>query len=198
MAFLPFSSRAKAWEPKAQALRGLTTDRRDGLVDPWALASRVGLRVVPATPEVMTSLGADERMHLLGSGSSSWSGGVYPQPLPDGTFLCILNPTHSHRRNKITLMEEICHTHLRHVPTRLVLSKGGVEVRDYNKAQEEEAYGIGAAVLLPWPPFFTRLNGGACAEDIAENFEVTPQLVHYRIKICGAWRLYQSRQNARA
>lgn len=66
--------------------------------------------------------------HLLGEGRHHWSGGVYPIPLPDGTYLCILNPTHSEHRNKITLMEEIAHQFLKHVPSRVLLLADSIGV----------------------------------------------------------------------
>jgi Zn-dependent peptidase ImmA (M78 family) len=105
----------------------------------------------------------------------------------------MLNPDQSHRRQKITLMEEICHSFLGHSPTVLSLS-GESRYRDFNEEQEREAYGIGAAVLLPWRLFFPMLNGGARGDELAEAFDVTRELVLYRIKICGASSLYSKRQ----
>lgn len=61
------------------------------------------------------------------------------------------------------------------------------------KAQEEEAFGIGAAVLLPWSLFFASINSGRPVEEMAEEFEVSQELIRYRIKICGAARLYKLR-----
>jgi hypothetical protein len=78
-----------------------------------------------------------------------------------------------------------------------VLLADGIEVRDYDKSQEEEAYGIGAAALLPWQSFFKSLNAGRTVDELAETHEVTPDLISYRIKITGAYRLYQARQRAK-
>lgn len=39
---------------------------------------------------------------------------------------------------------------LRHSPTGLVRSVDGLCMRSYDKAQEEEAFGVGAATLIPW------------------------------------------------
>jgi Zn-dependent peptidase ImmA (M78 family) len=122
-----------------------------------------------------------------------WSGGVLPKPLPNGRFICILNPTHHRRRNKITLMEEIVHVYRKHVPTGLRGIMPGLRVREYNKAQEMEAYGVGAAVLLPWSSFYYSLNSGRPIQEMAECYDVTMQLIQYRIKITGATNLYRSR-----
>jgi len=195
--FAPFSKRGKAWEPLAVGLRRLVKVGADDLLDPWLLAAKVGLTVMDGHAAI-SNLSREEQAHLLGAGSDDWSGGVYPMPLPDGTRLCILNPKHSRRRNKITLMEEISHTYLKHKPSGLVLVSDGIQVRDYNKSQEEEAYGVGAATLLPWQTFFRALNSGHTVEKLAEDYDVTTALVTYRIKITGAYNVYQSRQRRRA
>ena len=195
--FLPFSTRAKVWEPIALAIRQLAQIGPGDLLNPWHLAPEVGLRVIDGHT-ALDSLTSDDRTSLLGAGGHKWSGGVFPQPLPDGTFLCILNPTHSVHRNKITLMEEIVHRYLQHKPSQLTMVAEGCRVRDYNKACEEEAYGVGAAALLPWHTFFPAVNGGQTIEELAEASEVTPQLIAYRIKITGAFRLYRARQQQHA
>lgn len=191
--FFPFSAQAKSWEPVALALRKLGGAGPRNLLDPWLLAPKVGLRVIDSRA-ALKSLSLAERGHLLSAGRRSWSGGVYPNPLPDGTRICILNPAHSRRRNKITLMEEIVHVYRTHVPSGFKRLSEGVEVRDYNKHQEAEAYGIGAAALMPWANFFQAVNKGATVDELAEHYDVTRDLIEYRIKITGAYRLYRARQ----
>jgi hypothetical protein len=191
--FTPFSKRAKLWEPTALGLRKLLGLGLEDPLDPWQLAPKVGLRVVDEQT-VRGLLDGEDRAHLLDTGSHCWSGGVYPTPLPDGNLLCILNPTHSHRRSKITLMEEIVHTHLKHKPTKLVIVADGIQVRNYDRSQEEEAYGVGAAALVPWRPLFAALNGSRTINELAEQLDLSTDLIGYRIKIAGAHRLYQARQ----
>lgn len=194
--FLPWSERSKGWEPHAEKLRRLVPHKYGdpNSFDPWELAPRVSLHVVECQ---FLGLTPEERAHMTGLASSHWSGGVFAKPLPDGRHVCILNPSHPHRRNKITLMEEICHCFLGHTPTQMVVS-GDMRFRDFNKGQEEEAYGVGAAVLLPWRLFYTFLDKGSTRDELAEEFDVTPDLVAYRIKICGASHLYTARQRRRA
>jgi hypothetical protein len=163
--------------------------------DPFDLAPKLGLKVVKDFS--LGGLNQHDRRHLEAVGSRDWSGGVYPVPLPDGSRLCVLNPFQTARRHRITLMEEICHCYFGHQPTALLINSQGLLVRDYDTKQEAEAYGVGAAVLLPWALFFPRLNGGAAIEDLSEEFDVTTQLVEYRIKICGATALFRSRQRHR-
>lgn len=192
----PFSKRGREWEPIGLELRGLLSLQIRDRLDPWKLAERIGLMVFDGQA-ALTRIGEEERSHLLGPGQSCWSGGVFPTPLPDGRYLCILNPNHSHRRNKITLMEEVVHTHRKHRPSGLAFADDGVKVRHYDKKQEEEAYGVGAAALLPWRPFFLGVNRGRTIDELAEDYDVTPDLVKYRINITGAYNLYRARQRSR-
>lgn len=194
--FLPFSRRGRRWEPHALNIRGIARDAsRDEWFDPFALAPHVGLTVI--RDYIFDTLEGDDKDHMRMVGANDWSGGVYPQPLPDGSRLCILNPYQSERRRRITLMEEISHCYLKHQPTTLLLNSEGLLVRDFDKRQEEEAYGVGAAVLLPWKFFFPKLNKGEGIEELAEVFDVTQQLVMYRIKICGATALFKARSRSR-
>jgi IrrE N-terminal-like domain len=190
--FVPFSDASRLWEPRAEELRGMVPPSPRGTLafDPWQLAPQVGLRVIECTFAGLTETEQNYMKSLCGD---HWSGGLVPTRLPDGTRLCMLNPDQSRRRQKITLMEEISHSFLGHSPT--VLSKSGESrYRDFNKKQEQEAYGVGAAVLLPWRLFFPMLNGGDSFDCLSKAFDVTRELVQYRIKVCGASSLYSKRQ----
>lgn len=160
------------------------------VLDPFALAPKVALTLMELA-EVPIDEGL--RSYLMNGAGDHWSGGVYPIPLPDGTYLCILNPTHDIKRRRITLMEEITHVFMRHAPTGVRKLAGGLAVRDYDIAQEREAYGIGAAALLPWVSFFRELNAGLSIEAIAVNYGISTALVSYRISITGATNLYKAR-----
>jgi hypothetical protein len=194
---LPFSNRARKWEPHANTLRGMQHLADDELLDPYELAPAVGLMVVDAA-EVCQLLPREVSNRILKIRKDAWSGGVLARPLlPDGSRICILNPTHNPRRKKMTLMEEIAHVHLDHTPSELRRQVDGLRTRTYNKEQEEEAFGVGAAALLPWRDFFNEVNGGSCIEELAEKYDVSPALVKYRIQITAAFKLYHARQRAK-
>src|SRR5690606_31147 len=131
------------------------------------------------------------RGHLLGAGKDLWSGGAASLPLPDGRRLIILNPTHGRNRHNATLMEEICHVFLGHKPSRLAIEKktkdGRVIARDYNPEIEEEAYGTGAAALVPYIALKKFVEDGKSSAEIARHFGVSRALVEYRIKISRLW-----------
>jgi len=192
--FLPFSDRSRRWEPKAQRLRGLLRLRAEDILDPFELAPKVGLTLM-AFSEV--PIENDLHTYLLDGAGDHWSAGVYGETLPDGTYLCILNPVHDIRRRRITLMEEISHIFLQHRPTTVRNIGAGLSSRDYLQSEEEEAYGVGAAAIMPWTSFFHDLNEGLAVEEIAEKYGVSTALVTYRISITGATNLHRSRQKAR-
>lgn len=192
LVFLPFSKRAKGWETHGLDLRRIACVKTGELLDPWTLAPRIGLHVFDGAAALALLPPSDAS--LLRERVSAWSGGVYRCALPDGSYLCILNPDHPRRRNRITLMEEICHTHLKHHATKVTLQENGLRVRDYDANQEADAYGVGAAALLPWSTFFGAINSGMSVASIAEKYDVTTQLVEYRVKTSGAYSLFRKRQ----
>lgn len=192
MLFLPFSERAKAWERIALELRRLAQLRNGEAANPEILAERVGLHLVDAH-WAMEDFSTADREHLMVTRSDAWSGGVLPKALPNGKYICILNPNHLRRRNRITLMEEVVHIYRGHTPTGLRELLPGLRVRDYDKNQETEAYGVGAAVLLPWSQFFGEINAGKSMYELSETFDVTEALIEYRIKVTGATNLYRNR-----
>ena len=193
---LPFSAKGKRWEPHGQALRRLLSLSPHQLLDPFALAGKVGLKLVDVC-ELCEQIGPEITELVLVKDKDGWSGGVFARPLPDGKRVCILNSTHGGRRTKVTLMEEIAHVHLKHKPTGLMRSADGLRMRNYDKTQEEDAYGVGAAALLPWASFFRAINKGTTVNELAEEYDLSEQLIRYRIQITGAHRLYQARQQAR-
>lgn len=97
----------------------------------------------------------------------------------------------------MTLMEEISHIHMDHVPSGVSYDVAGVRFRDYHGDQEKEAYGIGSAALLPWQTFLPALKAGKSIEELSEMYDVTTDLVKYRIKITAASNLYKARARER-
>jgi Zn-dependent peptidase ImmA (M78 family) len=139
--------------------------------------------------------------------------------LPNGWRLVILNPAQGLHRNRATLMEEISHVFLGHKANRLAvavndnesrrsgkrrkeknrsdpLQGDGTETkvlaRDYNKSDEEAAYAIGAAALVPYAVLRQLVFDGRAADQIARRFRVSRQLVEYRIKVTHLWQTYKS------
>ena len=69
--------------------------------------------------------------------------------------------------------------------------------RDYNKADEEAAYAVGAAALVPYAHLRKLVLAGRNANEIARRFGVSRQLVEYRIKVTHLWADYKGASTSR-
>ena len=200
---LPPSEKRKQFELRALALRDFAGVQPDDALDPFALAEFARLLVVDF--DQIKDLSAESRAHLLGNGMNDWSGGACSRPLPNGWRIVILNPAHGRQRNRATLMEEISHVFLGHQANRLAVVvseplahaplKGErtskILTRDYNKSDEEEAYAVGAAALVPYAALRRLVFAGRTAEEIARRFRVSTPLAEYRIKVTHLWAAYK-------
>lgn len=191
---MPPTDKGRQYEIRAIGLRefaGLRNDKEP--LDPFALARYAKLLVVPFE-SIKDLLPEDIIEHLLGAGSDKWSGGASGLPLPNGQKLIILNPTHSPTRHQATLMEEIAHVFLGHRPSRLAIknyNKDGQEIaRDYRPEIEEQAYSVGAAALVPFPALRDFIREGKTSRQIARHFNVSRELIEYRMKVSRLWQNY--------
>lgn len=188
---LPPGEKWRNFELKAMALRDFARVRPDVSLNPFDLAQFANLMVVEF--EQLKGLSERARQHLLGPASEAWSGGACT--LPDGMKLVILNPNHGAARTKATLMEEICHVFLAHQPNRLSVvtkdERGKVMNRDYRQTDEEEAYGVGAAALVPYATLKRLLLQGKTSREIGVHFRVSRELVEYRMKVTHLWREFK-------
>ena len=215
---LPPTEKRKQYELRALALRDFAGTREHDPLDPFALAQFAKLMVVDF--DQVKGLSPESRAHLLGPAAEEWSGGACSRPLPNGWRIVILNPAHGTHRNRATLMEEISHVFLGHQPNRLAVIGGNPTVRegatnrtamiggnptvregatthpaaarDYNKSDEEAAYAVGAAALVPYQSLRRFVLEGRTADQIARKFGVSRQLVEYRIKVTHLWADYKS------
>lgn len=189
---LPPGEKWRTFELKALALRDFAGVKPDFPLDPFELARFANLIVVNF--DQINDLSEGAREHLLGAAADAWSGGACT--LPNGMKLVILNPNHGRARTNATLMEEICHVFLGHEPNRLsVVTKdelGRVLNRDYRKADEEAAYGVGAAALVPFRALKKFVYTGKTSAEIARHFRVSRELVEYRLKVTRLWADYKS------
>jgi uncharacterized protein DUF955 len=199
---LPPTDKRKQFELRALGLRDFAGVAADQPLDPFALAEFARLLVVDF--DSIEGLSPESRAHLLGDAADEWSGGACSRPLPDGWKLVILNPAHGKQRNRATLMEEVAHVFLGHAPNRLavVSSASGEQkrilTRDYNHDDEEAAYAVGAAALVPYAVLRRFVMAGRPAGEIARHFRVSRQLVEYRIKVTHLWAEYKDASAVRA
>jgi hypothetical protein len=204
---LPPGEKRKQFELRALGLRDFAGVASAQSLDPFKLAEFAKLLVVDFNS--IEGLSPESRAHLLGDAADEWSGGACSRPLPNGWRLVILNPAHGQQRNRATLMEEVAHVFLGHQPNRLaVISKDPVVrdgaaskqtlARDYNHDDEEAAYAVGAAALVPYEALRRFVVRGRRSSEIARHFGVSRQLVEYRIKVTHLWKEYKAASTSRA
>jgi hypothetical protein len=190
---LPPGEKWRQFELYALGFRDFADVRFDAPLDPFRLASFANLLVVHF--DQIKGLTPEVREHLLGEASEKWSGGACSIPLPNGRKIVILNPNHGRKRTNATLMEEVSHVFLGHQPSRLKVvaetSSGQTISREYRKADEEAAYGTGAAALVPYSALRRFLLAGQTSQQIARHFNVSRELVEYRLKVTRLWKTYR-------
>jgi hypothetical protein len=171
----PSVGRWRLYERSALQIRdfaGLSVHAR---LDPWQLAEMLELRVIGLGE--LSGISQEAKDRLLHGGA--WSGGA-TGPLADGSYLILLNSAQGAGRQAATLMEEICHILFGHRPTTIASWMDGG--RDFDRLKEEEAYGVGAAALLPYFALKESLTRGHSFQAIARRFGVSMPLVGYRAK----------------
>jgi hypothetical protein len=192
---LPPSAKRRVHERIALKIREFAGVAIDQILNPWELAPYVKLKVVNIRD--IQGLSEDARKQLLRMDGKGWSGGA-SRPLPNGWRLVFLNPTHGKERQAATLMEECCHVILGHSPTRLRTEQAGenINFRNFDDNQEEVAYAVGAAALVPFFALKHAVKTGLSSNKIARRFAVSRELVEYRIKVCGLWQEYKQLQKS--
>jgi Zn-dependent peptidase ImmA (M78 family) len=119
--------------------------------------------------------------YFRGRGKGRWSG--LALPVGDGRVLVLYNDAHPITRIRATLMEEYFHIVLGHQPSEIRLLSGANGHRTHDKNTESEAYGSGAAALVPYRPLRAMHGDGVSPAKIAAHFEVSRDLVYYRLKV---------------
>jgi hypothetical protein len=193
---LPPSAKRRVYERVALKLREFAGVSLDQPLNPWNLAPYIKLRITDIND--IQGFTEETRNALLGDMGKRWSGGA-SRPLSDGSRLVFLNPNHTREQQAATLMEEICHIILGHAPTRLTLAdeiKTSIHFNNFGENQEEVAYAIGTAALVPYFTLRTSIQAGLSAERIARQFLVSRSLVEYRIKVCRLWSEYKERSRS--
>ena len=187
---LPPTAKRRVHERIALKIREFAGVAIDQVLNPWELAPYVKLKVMNIRD--VQGLSEDAKRQLLRMDGKGWSGGA-SRPLPNGWRLVFLNPTHGRERQAATLMEEVCHVILGHSPTRLRTEHSDEQInfRNFDENQEEVAYAVGAAALVPYFALKHAVQAKLPSDKIARRFAVSRELVEYRIKVCRLWEEYK-------
>ncbi len=170
-------------EQYAGAIRERLRLTQFDILDPWKLADALPAHVFYLEDVVSPEL-------ALKASQANWDGFAFQFPR-ESILMVILNSAKPVTRQSATLMEELSHGLLGHVPSRLQEDPHtGLLRRDYNKVQEREAYGLGATILLPKELVEREVKRGLYAGEIALERGCSAALVEYRIKRCHLWRRY--------
>lgn len=155
------------------------------VVDPWRLADEV-----PAHPFYPEDI-LDDPVRCSALQRVEWDGFGFCYP-DDPTLMVLLNSGRPQTRQAATLMEELAHQILRHRPSKLYTDPvTSLLRRNFNQAQEHEAYDLGATVLLPKELIQREVNSGRTAIEISLDRGCSQRLVEYRIQRCRLWDRYQ-------
>lgn len=132
--------------------------------------------------------------HLRGPGASKWSG--IAVRVDNEVDIVVYNDTHPMNRVRATLMEEFFHVWLDHPRSSLkVFSDAG---RTYNPQIEVEAYGCGAASLLPYAGLKAKIAEGWSVREVARHFRVSAELVSFRAKVTRTYKALLSNERRQA
>jgi len=129
--------------------------------------------------------------YLTGKGSDDWSAMSVPLNLAEDRWAIVRNDTHLIGRQRVTYLEECWHILLGHKLTK-VAKIGSAFGRTYESSEEHDAYYLASATLLPEVAVAEAVDKGKTANEIADLFGTSPELVEYRIKRMGLWRVYKS------
>jgi hypothetical protein len=147
---------------------------------PWAYADSLGAMVFGADE---LELEPEHAFQLLHRDRDSWSGMTLHE---EGTHVVVLNSAHPRTRQTATLMHEIAHIMLGHVPADVSVSPSGlVLLSDYSADQEQEADWLGAALLLPEAVLLDGRSRGLSIATIAEAYGVSDVLCQWRSRMTG-------------
>lgn len=171
---------------KAQAERTAISVRQElglGEMDalcPWKYAKHLGIEMLD-----FDKLGLSEanQNQLITKDPKSWSGMTLR--LGEVTGI-VLNPKHSIARQKSTLMHELAHFSLKHVPARVEVSASKLMLlSDYSDEQETEADWLGFTMLLPRELLYQLRKDGKSAKQIAKELQISEDVCTYRLRMTG-------------
>lgn len=137
-------------------------------------------------------LPVEDKAKLDAMSAKVWSGAA--KKMPNGQLQIMLNPNQTLERMNVTVFEEIAHDYLNHVPS--ALNETGVPGRSYDRQQEDEAYWVAAATLLPSRVVAQAVWKGTPGAVVAARYGVSVELFEFRVKRLNLWSRYAVRISA--
>lgn len=172
-----FKSKSENLAEEARRSLGLQPIDR---LDPWRYADLLNVTVVGAEA---LDLAPEYAQQLLVADPDSWSGMTLCHI---GETMVVLNSAQGRERQCSTLMHELAHIRLGHVPANVQISETGMLLlSDYSDVQEDEADWLMGALLLPRVALLRARARGDSAEKIAKAYAVSKDLCVWRLRMTG-------------
>lgn len=172
-----FKSKAERLSEEARSTLGLRPPDR---LDPWAFADSLEVAVIGADT---LDLPREHARQLLEVDPGSWSGLTLGHA---GKTMVVLNSAHVRERQCSTLMHELAHIRLGHVPASVRISETGMLLlSDYSDEQEDEADWLMGALLLPRAALLQYRRRGQTLEEIAVAYGISDDLCRWRLRMTG-------------
>jgi hypothetical protein len=171
--------KAKA-ETLSEEARSTLSLRPFDPLDPWDYAKLLKVAVVGADA---LDLPPQYARQLLEIDPGSWSGLTLGH---FGETMVVLNSAQAQARQCSTLMHELAHIRLDHIPANVQISETGMLLlSDYSDDQEDEADWLMGALLLPRAALFQHRSRGQTLEQIAATYKVSDDLCRWRLRMTG-------------
>jgi len=155
-----------------------------------ALAEHLGVSLL--APADILGLSTEILHQLAHRDPQGWSAVSF---VVDDQITVIYNDRSSSGRQSSDIMHELSHIILDHDPSQVILSVDGLMgMRSFDAKHEDEANWLGWTLLLPRPALMHCMRLGRTVTEIASEYDVSEQLVKYRIGITGVNRQSRSRR----
>lgn len=156
-------------------------------LDPYLLAEKSKIKLL--TPEQIKDLAKEDLNVLLNEDPDGWSAITL---CLGGTYLIILNSSHSDGRSSSDLMHEISHIIIGHKPSRVDLTEDGLLVLNtYDKDQEQEAGWLSGCLLLPRDALLLIRRKRLKTFAAKKIYGVSSDMLNFRLNKTGVNRQFQ-------
>lgn len=175
----------------------LSADRRRAMLR-TAMGPEIAAALAdPLTQEIMVNPDGALRLDRLGEGRTDTEIRMDPAQVERivrsgltlghaGKTMVVLNSAHVRERQCSTLMHELAHIRLGHVPASVRISETGMLLlSDYSDEQEDEADWLMGALLLPRAALLQYRSRGQTLEQIAAAYNVSDDLCRWRLRMTG-------------
>jgi transcriptional regulator with XRE-family HTH domain len=150
-----------------------------------------GVRVIPVGKT--NCLDSQTASQLRENASGEWSAMTVPLDANNENWAVLLNDSHTVERQRVTVLEEFWHILLGHKLTKIARVAEAYG-RTYDKTEEQDAYYLASATLLPRAAMIDAVSKNRSSDQIARLFGTSSELVDYRIKRLGLWREHVGKQ----